>query len=96
MRGGAGIWLYFDGEREAFQKIDPDPVADFVVELLLENHGKMPFPEIIRHLENEVEATREQLQGLVNQLIDIGLLEWQLPERGLSPGWCGALCNYLG
>ncbi len=89
-------WLYFDGEREAFQQMEPDLVADFVVNLLLEKQRKMRFPEIIKHLENEVEATKPQLQSLVNQLIDIGLLEWQLPERGLAPSWCTSLYNYLG
>jgi len=89
-------WLYFDGEREAFQQMEPDPVAEFLVNLLIESQRKMPFLEIISHLEKEVEATKEQLHSLVNQLIDIGLLEWQLPERGLSPGWCAALYNYLG
>ncbi|MFN0175535.1 MAG: lantibiotic dehydratase [Saprospiraceae bacterium] len=89
-------WLYFDGEREAFQQMEPDLVADFMVKLLLGNQRKMPFPEILKHLENEVEATKPQLQNLVIQLIDIGLLEWQMPESGLSPGWCATLYNYLG
>ena len=96
MSEGMGEWLYFDGEREAFQKIDPDPVADFVVNALLQNDRQLPFEGLVTLLENEVEATQAQLHSLVNQLIDIGLLEWQLPEKGISPGWCGVLYNYLG
>lgn len=89
-------WLYFDGEREAFQQIEPDPVADFVVKTMLENGRQIEFQQLIARLENEVDATKEQLQNLVRHLVDIGLLEWQLPELGLAPGWCGGLYNYLG
>ncbi len=93
---GQANWLYFDGEREAFQQIEPNPVADEVVKLLLENQRTMPFQMLVRHLENEVEASMAQLQGLLLQFVDIGLLEWQLPEKGLSAGWCSGLYNYLG
>lgn len=89
-------WLYFDGEREAFQRIVPDPVADFVSKTLLKNGRSMPFLDLIVVLETEVDATQEELQGLVFQLIDMGLLEWQLPERGLAANWCSGLYNYLG
>jgi hypothetical protein len=89
-------WLYFDGEREAFQRLDPDPVADFLVEKMLENRSAMRFADLLSALENEVEAEPKSLQSLVFQLVDIGLLEWPLPERGLSPGWCGSLYHFLG
>ncbi len=89
-------WLYFDGEREAFQQIDPDPVVDLIVHELLKNQGSMQFQALIRFLEKEVDALPEQLNALLLRLIDIGLLEWQLPERGLSTGWCGGLYSYLG
>jgi len=89
-------WLYFDGEREAFQRIEADPVADLVVKTLLGNERTLSFQELISVLETEVDATQAALQGLIFQLIDMGLLEWQLPERGLTPNWCGGLYNYLG
>lgn len=94
--GGAGKeWLYFDGEQESFQQMENNPVAGFVTNTLLESGRILPFVELISRLESEVEAGREQLQSLVFELIDIGLLEWELPEKGLSPGWCGALYHYL-
>jgi len=89
-------WLYFDGVQEAFQKMDPDPVAEFVVELLLENKRKIQFMDLMQFLEREVDASLEELQKLIFRFIDIGLLEWQLPEPGLSAGWCGVLYNYIG
>jgi hypothetical protein len=90
-------WLYFDGEQEAFQQINPDPVVDFVIDtLLLEPPRKLPFLKLLQYLEAAVEATATELQGLIFKLIDTGLLAWELPERGLSPGWCGGLYQYLG
>ncbi|MFN0216786.1 MAG: lantibiotic dehydratase [Saprospiraceae bacterium] len=88
-------WIYFDGEREAFQKIEQDPVAELVIKLLLNKHRKMAYQAFLDSLKTEVDATETELQSFINQLIDIGLLEWELPERGLSPGWCGTLSNYL-
>lgn len=89
-------WLYFDGEQESFQVKDPNPVTDFITTTLLENGRKMSFVQLQSTLENEVDASPEQLQHLVFELIDYGLLEWELPENGLSPGWCGGLYNFLG
>jgi hypothetical protein len=89
-------WLYFDGENESFQEMAANPAADLVVKTLLENGRKMLYLDLLSLLENEVEASPEQLQSLVFELIDYGLLEWDLPEKDLSPSWCGALCNFLG
>lgn len=89
-------WLYFDGENESFQEMAANPVADLAVKILLENGRKIPYPALLALLEKEVDASQEQLQRLVFELIDYGLLEWDLPEKGLSPGWCGALYNFLG
>jgi hypothetical protein len=90
-------WLYFDGEQEAFQQINPDPVVDFVIDtLLLDPQRKLPFLKLLQCLEAAVEASAAELQGLIFRLIDTGLLAWELPERGLSPGWCGGLYQYLG
>ncbi len=89
-------WLYFDGEKESFQQMEDDPVAELVVRLLLSSQRKMQFPDLLESLKNEVEATGGELQSLVFELIDLGLLEWDLPEKGLTPGWCGGLYNFLG
>ena len=89
-------WLYFDGENEAFQQMGANPVADVVVKTLLGYNRALPFPQLLEYLEDEIDASQEQLQHLVYELIDYGLLEWELPEKGLTPGWCGALYQFLG
>lgn len=94
--GAESGWLYFDGEQEAFQQLTANPVVDWIVETLLQSGRKMPFTDLLIHLSEAVEASAEILQNLVFELIDIGLLEWQLPERGLSPSWANSLYQYLG
>ncbi|MCE7922974.1 MAG: hypothetical protein DYG98_07940 [Haliscomenobacteraceae bacterium CHB4] len=90
------VWLYFDGENESFQQMERNPTVDVIVNLLLENGRKLPFPLLISRLKDETDATQQQLQSLVFELIDYGLLEWDLPEKGLSPAWCGGLYQFLG
>lgn len=89
-------WLYFDGEQEAFQQISPDPVVELVVQKLLKSNHETSYQTLFAWLQSAVDADDEALQGWIFRLVDIGLLEWQLPERGLSPGWCGGLYQYLG
>ena len=89
-------WLYFDGEREAFQQMEPNPAAELVLNILLDQDREMPYQKLMVVLQESIEATEHQLQDLVFKLIDLGLLEWNLPEKGLSPGWCGGLYQYLG
>lgn len=89
-------WLYFDGEREAFQQMEPNPAAEFVLNILLDQDREMPYQNLVAALKEAIEATELQLQDLVFQLIDLGLLEWKLPEKGLTPSWCGGLYQYLG
>ena len=89
-------WLYFDGQQESFQQMQPNAATDFVLKCLLENQGQLPFFDLLHRLEQRIDSSVEQLQALIFDLLDFGLLEWRLPEQGLSPGWCGALYNYLG
>lgn len=88
-------WLYFDGEQEAFQTLESNAVVNFIIDQLLENKRTLKFSTLLGLLNDAVEAPSEQLRALLQQLISIGLLEWQLPEKGLSPSWCSNLCNYL-
>lgn len=89
-------WLYFDGENESFQQSAANPVVEKIIGILLENRRNIDFAHLVALLENEVEADTETLRHLLLELIDLGLLEWVLPEKGMSPGWCGALYQFLG
>lgn len=89
-------WLFYNGELESFQRAGANPAIDFVVETLLERQRRIPFPELCHQLREISEDTPEKTERYLLDLVDIGLLEWQLPEKGLSPGWCGKLYQFLG
>lgn len=89
-------WLYFDGENESFQQIDEHPVAGLVMELLLDAGRKLSFTDLLEHLGNSIDADAAALEALLLELIDLGMLEWELPVKGLAPDWCQRLYQYLG
>jgi hypothetical protein len=94
---GAGLhWLFFDGEQEAFQSIQPNAVVEKVVGFLLQNQRKQPFQVLLTQLLDWVDAPISDLEALLIELTDIGLLEWQWPENGLSSSWASNLYQYLG
>lgn len=89
-------WLYFDGVDESFQEMPASPSVSFIVKTLLDHDGSLAFRALLARLDETLEAPPEAREGFLLELAAIGLLEWQLPERGLSPGWCGGLYQFLG
>lgn len=89
-------WIYFDGTHESFQQMPASPAVRFVVEVLLAQQRQLPFPALLSSFAESADATREASERFLLDLLDVGLLEWKLPERGLSPGWCGGLYQFLG
>ena len=93
---GQYSWLFFNGETEGFQEMPTDTLLDHLVGLLLENGRQLPFETLLDQLLEVVEAERPDLENWLLELLDLGFLEWLLPESGLSPGWCGNLQRHLG
>jgi hypothetical protein len=89
-------WLYFDGTRESFQQAPADPVTHWVVNFLLENNRSVVFNKLWEAFCGEVEGDAPLLEQYLLRLVATGMLEWELPERGLAANWTGSLFNYLG
>ncbi|MEO6039096.1 MAG: lantibiotic dehydratase, partial [Saprospiraceae bacterium] len=89
-------WLYFDGENESFQQLNPNPAVEAVIRICLDHQRQISWRALLKELQTTIDADESRLQGLIHELVALGLLAWQLPERGLTPGWCGNLYNYLG
>lgn len=94
--GEAYRWLYFDGDTESFQETPAAPILHHVVDLLLKNNRRIAYSELLVQLLETVEAAPEALESWLFDLTDTGFLEWELPEAGLSPDWCGGLYRFLG
>ena len=89
-------WLYFDGEHESFQHLAFHAAAAAVIQICLDRQRQTPWRTLLFELEKQIKAEEKKLVTLIQELVALGLLAWQLPERGLTPGWCGGLYNYLG
>ena len=87
-------WLYCNGEQESFQHLAINKTLESI-RVFLEK-TPIRFPDFMAFLTGTVTAESDKLQSFVFQLIDYGYLEWEFPETGLLPGWCGSLYNYLG
>lgn len=88
-------WLYFDGEQEAFQQLAPNPAAALVLTILSEAGRKLPFQALSAALLDAIDATPEAVEALLLQLAELGMLEWEFPEMGLTPSWTSNLATYL-
>jgi hypothetical protein len=88
-------FIYFDGEHESFQTLQSDATVDLIVAHLLAPRT-IGFKELQAFLGEEIEAESADLEAFILDLTSIGLLEWDFPEKGLSPSWCGTLMNFLG
>ena len=89
-------WLYFNGEHESFQHLAFNPAVAAVIRICLDHQRQISWLTLFSKIKKKIEAEENQLSSLLHELIALGLLAWQLPERGLAPGWTGALYNYLG
>ncbi|MBK8969673.1 MAG: lantibiotic dehydratase [Lewinellaceae bacterium] len=89
-------WLYFDGETESFQEAEGTGLLHFIVNIFLKNARALLFEQLLDQAGIAVEAERADLETFVLNLVDIGFLEWVLPETGLSANWCSALYQFLG
>ena len=89
-------WLYFDGEQESFQQMAANPAVEAVIEICLMPERLVSWRVLLSDLQKKISAEENELANLIHELVALGLLAWQLPERGLTPGWCGSLYNYLG
>lgn len=93
---GVYEWLYYDGTTEAIQQLSQQPLVDYLWGLLSGLEKAPSFAQLSNLLESESEESGEAVRDWLLRLVDIGFLEWIWPEKGLGPGWCGSLYQYLG
>lgn len=96
MTQGGYEWLYFDGETEAFQQLAGQPLLDHIWNEWKTKEENTSFRNLAGMVMEATSAGLNEAQSWIEKLIQMGFLEWIWPEKGLSPGWCGGLYQYLG
>lgn len=88
-------WLVSREGSERFQEAAAEPVLQLITDLMLRHGRCIPFQSLVQQLAGQVDATIPDLEAHILQLVEVGLLEWELPVPGFSPDWCVALHSYL-
>lgn len=83
---------------EAFQRMPYNQVLELMLEITSEKKEGVLFNEIIKNIiENEyIDASAEQLEGYIQQLIEYGFLEYNLGVSGIDPDWDIHLIQKIG
>jgi hypothetical protein len=87
------LFLTNSNNIEAFQTVDFHPVIDFITNVLVEK--KLNYGELISELAANIEASEADLQGFVQELYEIGLLEYDFGVSGLQANWHLELMAFL-
>ena len=79
-------FLANDNNIEAFQTIDDNPVVQLVLKKLDIGEGLL-FGELIKELQEEVDAAEDDLDNFLFELQDIGLLVFDMNISSLDGNW---------
>jgi len=74
---------------ESFQRLSVNSVIDLFNELFLHHNGSIIYKDLINIIvqENYIEAPRKDIANYVSQLIEYGLLEFNIGVSGTDPEW---------
>ncbi|MBK8557974.1 MAG: lantibiotic dehydratase [Lewinellaceae bacterium] len=89
-------WLFFDGAQESFQKSEQNPILKALIHFFIEKNRMASYPAVLRWLMEATEAEPDAAKPYLRELVDLGFLAWDLPEKGMSAGWAGRLYQFLG
>ncbi|MBN8703136.1 MAG: lantibiotic dehydratase [Bacteroidetes bacterium] len=91
------LYLTNHNNVEAFQRIPLNPVIDLFIELISEQSQGIGYKELIDKLikEEYIEATHDELDAYLVQLIDYGFIEYNIGVSGIDTEWDLKLCEKL-
>ncbi|ELR69218.1 MAEBL, putative [Fulvivirga imtechensis AK7] len=86
-RGDHFLYLTNNNNIESFQRIPYNPVVEHIAGLVQEQADGIRFQQLVEALQNDIDASAEELENYVQQLIGYGLLEYHLGVSGVDPDW---------
>ena len=72
---------------ESFQRIPHNAVVELIYTLISKEQKGVVFNGLINQLKEQIEATADELEAYINQLIDTGFFEFYLGISGIDPDW---------
>lgn len=86
-RGDHFLYLTNNNNIESFQRIPYNPVVEHIAQVVQEQADGIRFQQLVETLQNDIDASAEELESYVQQLIGYGLLEYHLGVSGVDPDW---------
>ena len=89
------LYLTNNNNIESFQRIPFNPVVEHIANLVQEHTDGIRYENLITKLADDIDASEEELEGYVKQLIDYGMLEYNIGVSGIDPDWDKKLVEVL-
>lgn len=86
-KDSAFLYLTNSNNIESFQHIPYDQVLDLVLGIIKKDSEGITFENLMAHLGTQIEASAQELEDYINQLIDFGFLEYNIGISGIDPYW---------
>lgn len=86
-RGDHFLYLTNNNNIESFQRIPYNPVVEHIANVVQGHAEGIRFSDLVETLKNDIDASGEELENYVQQLIGYGLLEYHLGVSGVDPDW---------
>ena len=80
---------------ESFQRIPENPVTAFFLEVINTEPEGIPFKKLVKIAQENIDASTEETEAYIQQLISYGLLEFNIGVSGIDPDWDSALIKAL-
>ncbi|MBL6449547.1 lantibiotic dehydratase [Fulvivirga sp. 29W222] len=95
-RGDHFLYLTNNNNIESFQRIPYNPVVEHIAGVVQEYTEGIRFLDLIESLQNDIDAPAEEVESYVKQLVEFGLLEYNIGVSGVDPDWDVKLIEALG
>lgn len=86
-RGDHFLYLTNHNNIESFQRIPYNPVVEHIAGVVQEYTEGIRFIDLIESLQNDIDASAEEVESYVKQLVEFGLLEYNIGVSGVDPDW---------
>ncbi|UII21878.1 lantibiotic dehydratase [Fulvivirga ligni] len=81
------LYLTNSNNVESFQRMPQNPLVSHIIETVDSQEEGFKFEALITVLQSDVDAAPEELEDYINQLINYGLLEYNIGVSGIDPDW---------